>query len=464
LHIGGSRHAEVALRKRIDRQAQHHAPAGRGKVAPARGLTILEKSVATGGRTTGFDYIRIGLAASIILWHGISLSYGRDAELRAWHGPLGIAMHFALPMFFALSGFLVAGSLERCRTLFSFFCLRALRILPALAMEILISALILGPLLTSLPLAAYFHSPLLYAYFLNIAGDIHYELPGLFAHTPTPGLVNAQLWTIPFELQCYLAIGALSLTAALRRRWILLALVLAAQALWIWQAIRLGADGGSGGASGPALVIAFLGGILVHLYQDKIRLRWTIFAAVLLSAVALSALPHGAYYLPLPCAYLTVYLGMTNPKRSWIIASGDYSYGLYLFGYPIQQAIASAGPPFHHWWANVGLGFPAALLVACLSWHGVERPALRLRRLIPAAESRLRRLVARPRVTRNDRAYDVGIGLCGLSAALLFANANPSPATAAALMTLTLAFVRAIGGGGIVRRRAKGDMAPSLQK
>jgi peptidoglycan/LPS O-acetylase OafA/YrhL len=427
---------------------------GRGGAAAARGLTIDEKSAASGGRTTGFDYIRIGLAASIILWHGISLSYGREAELRAWHGPLGVAMHFVLPMFFALSGFLVAGSLERCRTLFSFFCLRVLRIVPALAVEIVVSALVIGPLLTRLPLAAYLRSPVLHAYFLNMVGDIHYALPGMFGGNPTPDKVNGQLWTIPFELQCYLAIGALSLTAALRQRWVLLVIVLAGQALWIWQAIRLGGVGGSGGAAGPDLVIAFLAGVLFHLYRDVIRLHWATFCSVVLGAAVLSSLPHGAYYLPLPCAYLTVYLGMMNPRRSWLIASGDYSYGLYLFGYPIQQAIAFAGPWAHHWWISVGLGLPAALVVAFLSWHGVERPALGLRRFIPAVEGRVWRRVGvlgaarRVPVRHGVSALDLCIGISGLAAALLFINADASLATVAAFTALAFGFFRAVGWAG----------------
>src|SRR4051812_44634124 len=119
-------------------------------------LTIDARMIATRGRTTGFDYLRIGLAISIVLWHGIITSYGWAVEAVHWRAPEGVAFRFVLPMFFALSGFLVAGSLDRCRTLLGFFGLRVLRIVPALAVETTLSALIFGPLLTSDRLAEYF--------------------------------------------------------------------------------------------------------------------------------------------------------------------------------------------------------------------------------------------------------------------------------------------------------------------
>lgn len=351
--------------------------------------TIDEALRLRGQRTSGFDYIRITLAASIILWHAIPLSYGPAVELTYWRSPFGWAYHFVLPMFFALSGFLVAGSLNRCPTLISFFGLRVLRIVPALSVEITLSALLLGPALTSYTVAAYFADPRFHSYFLNIVGEIHYVLPGLFDSNPLPSMVNAQLWTIPYELQCYLAIGGLAVTAALRQRVILLVVVLASQALWVWQAIKMGEDGSSGGASGPVLVVAFLAGILFHLYRDRIRLSRTAFLVVLAGSIALSALPHGAYYLPLPATYLTIYLGLLNPRPIRLVSSGDYSYGLYLYGYPLQQAVAAIGPETHHWWINAGVSLPATLLIAILSWRMVEKPALGLRHRIPAVEAKL---------------------------------------------------------------------------
>ena len=70
-------------------------------------------------------------------------------------------------------------------------------------------ALILGTLLTTLPLGEYFAHPMLHSYFLNIIGDIHYFLPGVFDQNPSHR-VNGQLWTIPFELECYIVLAAVA--------------------------------------------------------------------------------------------------------------------------------------------------------------------------------------------------------------------------------------------------------------
>ncbi len=87
-----------------------------------------------------------------------------------------------VPMFFALGGFLVAGSLERNRLLSVFFGLRVLRFFPALATDVLLSSLIIGPALTTYTLSAYAADPRFSSYFLNVLGSVHFSLPGVFGN------------------------------------------------------------------------------------------------------------------------------------------------------------------------------------------------------------------------------------------------------------------------------------------
>jgi peptidoglycan/LPS O-acetylase OafA/YrhL len=113
-----------------------------------------------------------------------------------------------LPMFFALSGFLIAGSAQRLK-LKEFLLNRSMRIVPALAVDIFIAALVIGPSLTTNTLHSYVTDKKFAHYFLNIIGFIHYQLAGVFLSNPFPEAVNGSLWTVPFEIGCYVIMAGL---------------------------------------------------------------------------------------------------------------------------------------------------------------------------------------------------------------------------------------------------------------
>jgi peptidoglycan/LPS O-acetylase OafA/YrhL len=151
------------------------------------------------GFAQGFDFLRIFLATGIIAWHTAKLT-GHEAVARA--SVLWFSEYMLVPMFFALSGFLVAGSSMRLSTT-NFLLNRAARILPALVADIIFAAFLIGPLVTTLPLKQYFADAVFFSYFLNIVGWMHYSLPGVFEDNPLPE-VNGALWTVPFEIGCYI--------------------------------------------------------------------------------------------------------------------------------------------------------------------------------------------------------------------------------------------------------------------
>src|SRR3979409_2478824 len=105
--------------------------------------TIAETMTAR-GNTSGFDYLRMFLAVSVLFFHSFAVSYGRLGEAFLYERPLRGLIVLVIPMFFALSGFLVAGSYYRTRDLKKFVMLRVLRIAPALIVEVILCALILG--------------------------------------------------------------------------------------------------------------------------------------------------------------------------------------------------------------------------------------------------------------------------------------------------------------------------------
>jgi len=352
-------------------------------------MVLGEKLDLAKGRPTGFDYMRLLLAFSVLWIHTARVTYGDDLFL--WETPLRPFIKSVLPMFFALSGFLVAGSLARSKTLISFLGNRFIRIYPALAVEVLLAAFILGAIYTEYDLSNYFTDAQFFAYLLNVTGHIHFNLPGVFLNNPDAAMVNGQLWTVPFELECYVAIAVLFLLGVVRRR--VLALVATAALIVGFGLARYWKHESNWAsmpttASGNLLIGAFLVGVTIYLYKDKILWDVRIFIASV--AVILWAYWFSSFgdFVAIPAiGYVTVFLGLTSPRKLGVLQGADYSYGVFLYGYPIQQAFVALGPWAHNWWLN---GIVCSLIVTCFaafSWHFIERPALGLRKQVTWLEN-----------------------------------------------------------------------------
>ncbi len=348
--------------------------------------TILDEIRKGNGVTAGFDYLRLGLALAVLVWHSIILTSGSLAAYHAlWSGPFRFLAAAILPMFFALSGFLVTGSLARTR-LHQFATLRLLRLVPALAVEVTLSALILGAFFTTLPLRDYLTSPELGGYFGNILGLVHFTLPGVFADNRVPRVVNSQLWTIPFELECYVSLAIVSLLTGLRRRRLFVALLVAFSLAATAGAFLENSISPFGPLQGRVLVVAFLAGAGIHLYRDRIPYASFLGVVAGVASMVLLQIPNTAFLAALPIAYLTVWIGLMRPPK---IPFGDLSYGVYLFHFPIQQTIAHLFPGVECWWRMILMALPPSLLCAWLSWNLVEQPILNRKKLILARVDRV---------------------------------------------------------------------------
>ncbi len=357
---------------------------GVSNAATGRPGSLAARMADVGRPTSGFDYLRLVLAVSIMVWPWMLVTFGLHWANGIMFSPAGVVMRTILPMFFALSGFLVAGSLERNPSVPTFVLFRALRILPALAVEISLSALLIGALTTSLGLAAYYQSPIFHAYFLNIVGSIHYNLPGVFANNPDD-VVNRSLWTIPSELECYLFLIGAALVGLYASKNRLLVLVLVAFALYV--GFRLWRDGTvpgfqpfGGTVLARLLIFYFMTGVLFYRFRDLIPMSAPLFAVSAVVAVG-TLLFEPTVWLSLPAVvYATVYLGLLNPRKVAVLLSGDYSYGIYLYAYPIQQTCVLLFPDLR-WWGNLAVALPVTAAFAALSWHTIEKPALKLKRV-----------------------------------------------------------------------------------
>lgn len=349
-------------------------------------ISFQDRIQATGGKASGFDYMRLLLALTVIAFHSVVTSYGEAYQATFTQTTGGRLFSVILPMFFALSGFLVAGSLERAKGLTTFLGLRAFRIFPALIVDTFFCALIIGPIVTTLPLQAYFLHADFQSYLGNALGFIHYQLPGVFQSNPTDQ-VNGQLWTVPVELECYIVIAALAVFGTHQRPRLFAALILVfslvmeARVLWA----------GASPWAGRTLLLCFLAGIALYINRPAIpwnRGLFLVCAAFMVASLFDKRLSYLAVY---PAAYATAYLGLCNPTKIALLKKGDYSYGLFLYGFPIQQMLVYQFPWARDWLLNILTAIPLTFIFAALSWHGIESPILERKTILKKIQSRVPR-------------------------------------------------------------------------
>lgn len=341
--------------------------------------TIEQQMIATGKHSSGFDYIRLIFAILIIERHTLLICQGRAAESLTWIGPFRSYYQFLVPVFFALSGFLVAGSLERSKNLISFLVLRVLRIFPALGGEVLISALIIGPFLTYIPLKVYFSNKWFFLYFLNILGDIHYYLPGVFVFNPFH-MVNGQLWTVPCDLECYAIITVLAILRIINypRIFGFCALLFTVFAFYDdWHHGRIMLDSRS---TDNMVTATFLWGVFLYLYRKNIPYSFGFFYGALFLTWGFLQYAETVYLATLPAAYITVYMGLKNPKKIFPLTKGDYSYALYLYGFPIQQAVYQLFPTCRVWYLHFPISLFFTSICAYISWTFLESKIMDLKK------------------------------------------------------------------------------------
>ena len=340
--------------------------------------SILDKH---GGIGPGFDFLRVALAVSILCYHSPP-GHGDGV----WEGPIRFFAALLVPAFFAISGFLVTGSALRISSLTTFLSFRALRIVPALVAEVLLTAFLLGSLVTDMDLRSYLSSPDLWAYLSNIAGHVHFHLPGVFKNNPS-SYVNASLWTIQPEILCYLFIAIVILAGMHRRRkhYAILTIVL----LGAYVAVdAFDSDPNYPIDIGPVAqgraFVFFVAGGLMFLFRDRIPYSSWLAATAIAIALPMLQVPGLAILAVIPVVYCVTFLGLSRLRLPLFFQRGDYSYGIYLFGYPIQQLVVMLSPSeLQTWFFNFCFSLPLAVVVAMMSWHIIEKPCLSLKRVTP---------------------------------------------------------------------------------
>jgi peptidoglycan/LPS O-acetylase OafA/YrhL len=342
------------------------------------------------GRDNNFNLIRLLAAFSVIFTHSAP-ALGLPSDRGFFFNHLG---EMAIDAFFVTSGFLVTASLINRGNLVAFLWARALRIYPALWVMLVLTVFVLAPTLTLLTLPGYFSAPKTYEYFAKCAtliGGVRWSLPGVFETMPLKGEFNGSLWTLPLELRLYLYLAAgwlvFAAAPAIRVRALtVLAPLATAVFLGLILSGRLFATAFNG-ADIP--VFMFLYGTSLYLWRDHIPLSTGLLLAGL-ACLILAAFDQSLFFVvyvlllaPLLMHLAYIPKGRIRAFNDW----GDFSYGVYIYAFPIQQTLAFLFPnmPFL---VMVGLSSFVSVIAAALSWFLIEKRALAHKEDFAAATSR----------------------------------------------------------------------------
>ena len=352
-------------------------------------------ALASTGRDNNLNLMRVFAAMLVLLSHSFTLATG-DSSTEPGRSQLGLTFgDFAVDIFFVMSGFLVTRSISRSQSLRQYALARGFRIFPGLWVALAISTAAVCVAFSAVSPMQNLLTPAVWRYLLQnavvVTGPV-FGFPGAFPDNPYPGSVNASLWTLPLEVWMYILLAcawAVATWLPRQRADNFQNLVRALAVLMTVGAIGSVAIGHPSSSLRHASMF-YIAACLYGL-QDRIPLRGVaagVMLAMLLSAAFLPRLLFELFYrLLLP--YLVLYLafvpgGIVRRYNSL----GDYSYGIYIYAFPIQQMCVACVPGISVW-SLLMLSAVLTVLAAVLSWHIVENRAMnwrasRQRRLLPS--------------------------------------------------------------------------------
>jgi peptidoglycan/LPS O-acetylase OafA/YrhL len=343
-------------------------------------------------RTNNLDFIRLFFASIVIVSHSFvfvrtPLSDPLDCVTKYQLSCGGLAVDG----FFAISGFLVTASWLRSRGTMDFLRKRVLRIHPGFIVCCLFCILIVGP--TGQPdVHAYFRGVDWLRFAKNALLLNKIQLPSTFENLrgfpadKIDGAINGALWTIKIEFECYVFLAVLALLGLMRRPWAAVAILAITWSMYV----VLGYPSISSHLPAQALlqhlgahwrfVTYFLMGVATFLFRSRIPYERRLVGIACLLFVVASVTGTGSALMPPSICYVLFYIAF-NPRIQLrnVAEKRDLSYGIYLYGWPIQYLWMLALGRDVNPYVFALIALPTAALCALASWTLVESPSLALK-------------------------------------------------------------------------------------
>ena len=333
---------------------------------------LLSDVLKRGGNN--FDVLRLIAACAVIVGHAYAIAPQpplQDTVLTLLK--FDYSGSLAVKFFFFLSGLLVSDSIIRRPDAFQFLTRRAFRIFPGLIVCLMISVFLVGPVFTKLPINDYFAQTETWTYLTRntLLNDLQWKLPGVFSESKY-GL-NGSLWTLPYESICYLyiaifcGIGLFSFRFAAN---VIFTAIIVMAFLAPHYLPRF--------AQNPEAVLlpAFfsLGALFaINKQLIKIDLQRVILLWIFVVLVNEPSAHRFLFYITF--FYTTIFIASLGFVIKHLKLPFDASYGVYVYGFMIQQCVVSVYP-------NIGLhgnqfiSLIIAILIGICSWFYIEKPAI----------------------------------------------------------------------------------------
>lgn len=348
------------------------------------------------GRDNNFNLVRFVAALAVVYDHSFMIPHGRSVPWLLPNVMSGDFGWYAVNVFFVLSGFLVMKSWLSRQDIISFAVARSLRLFPALWFNAFLLAFVMGPIVCLCLLIDYFFDARTWLYVPMTASLISPSqvLPFVFDTMPVKAVVNSPLWTLRYEALSYATLAGLGLLGMFATRTRALATILVFFSAYL--TITLLTDLRDQSAFLDSLMrfwLCFFLGVSAYLLRERLTLRATAAITFLLGAILAYGTPFYELILQIALAYGVFWVALVpGGAIRHFNKLGDYSYGVYIFAWPLQQTAVLAAPDLspHQLFVLVA---PVIVLAAAFSWHWIERPALDASRAVTDwADRRQRRL------------------------------------------------------------------------
>lgn len=327
-----------------------------------------------------FDMVRLLAALTVIFGHSFYLF-----PTGGYHEPVTLLVQrnfsgtLAVGTFFFISGMLISQSFQRSNAPLRFVLMRIARIYPGSIVCLLVTVFVIGLVTTSVPRADYLMDPRIACYLRDnwsffAPMPVCVTLPGVFSGNHYGPWLNGSLWTLKPEMVCYmyvLVFGCIGcLESPLRILTVLAGLLLlhAIAPAWVpyfsddhyTDVLKVG--------------LFFIAGVAAFALRDRLPIRLYFAVPMIVAAAILQGTAVQEYALYTALFYCVLVIAAA-PGLHRLALPGDYSFGVYIYGWPIQQTVQHFLPNLTSYPSNL-ICLPAALIAGYLSWTFIEHPTL----------------------------------------------------------------------------------------